>query len=329
MKYTLAIPILLFISTALIFLVQSLMRPLIRTVLAGEDIYALKVDSTRYKILRILHMLLTVVYTSVTSSSLALFDCSQESDGQYYLDVDPSIRCYTNEWYHDVPYSVAAICVYVIGIPLYFFAIYFFHHQTTRTTPFWTSLQKICGKIVSVERHYKKEYQFFAVIQLFQKLCVVATGMFFTRYGYAEFSIVSKSLLTDDCRYKGLQTILTLTILLGSLLTYVRFKPYAYDLLNRMEMVSIISSTVILGFGLAFLDDLNSAMRSALTVFILAVIFGFSAVIFGASVYEIKTSVRERMNSKKEMNDCPVVGRGNMLTTDRSNAQSARTALFR
>ncbi|KAI9138145.1 hypothetical protein BKA69DRAFT_820454 [Paraphysoderma sedebokerense] len=75
------------------------------------------------------NVLMPLIYMTVTSYSLALFDCTKESDGVYYLDADTSLTCFDEWWIADLGIGVAAVIVYVIGIPLYSCIIFLLIHQ--------------------------------------------------------------------------------------------------------------------------------------------------------------------------------------------------------
>ncbi|KAI9135819.1 hypothetical protein BKA69DRAFT_387330 [Paraphysoderma sedebokerense] len=169
--------------------------------------------------------------------------------------------------------------VYVIGIPAYFFIIYYLQYQSHANSSNFRTLKKICSTVVAVEHQYKSDYQFFMVIQLLQKLCLVAAGMFFTRY-------------------KGLQTVITVALLSLTLEMYRKFKPYKQEMLNTAEMLSVLSSIIVLALGLAFLDDISNGIRSVLTVVILSIIAGFTIFIAVVSIHLIKEKIKTAFNSR-------------------------------
>ncbi|KNC48723.1 uncharacterized protein AMSG_00498, partial [Thecamonas trahens ATCC 50062] len=60
-----------------------------------------------------------LLYIPLSRSSLILFDCSRLADGNYYLDADLGRRCFDAAWLRLLPLGLIAVCIYVIGIPLY------------------------------------------------------------------------------------------------------------------------------------------------------------------------------------------------------------------
>ncbi|KAI9140027.1 hypothetical protein BKA69DRAFT_592450 [Paraphysoderma sedebokerense] len=170
---------------------------------------------------RIFNALLSILFANLATKSLGLFDCTLEQDGYYYLDADASMRCYSDQWNAAVPYGLAGIIVYVIGIPLYYSALLYVIYQKSYQGTFWRQAKEVVPKIMTFEHIYKPEKQRFILVQLLQKFCLIVVSMFFS----------SRT---------GLQIVLTQAILLVCLLLYFRFKPYKYTVLNILEVASII-----------------------------------------------------------------------------------------
>lgn len=58
--------------------------------------------------------------------ALLLFDCSKDvTTGQYFLETDPNIQCFTTSgvWSQMVAPGVFCICLYVLGVPIILAAI--------------------------------------------------------------------------------------------------------------------------------------------------------------------------------------------------------------
>ncbi|KAI9136639.1 hypothetical protein BKA69DRAFT_1101687 [Paraphysoderma sedebokerense] len=54
-----------------------------------------------FALLRGFNTILTFIYLIVASKSLSFFDCTKEADGYSYLDSDPGLRCYEEEWWNE------------------------------------------------------------------------------------------------------------------------------------------------------------------------------------------------------------------------------------
>ncbi|KAI9139080.1 hypothetical protein BKA69DRAFT_697863 [Paraphysoderma sedebokerense] len=90
MKLTLALPLVLVPSVIILFLLYQYSRKLFMWII-GIAKYQDQTSSIIFKVIRVFHMLIILLYTSVTSSSLALFDCTKEADGFYYLGISCTI----------------------------------------------------------------------------------------------------------------------------------------------------------------------------------------------------------------------------------------------
>ncbi|KAI9140024.1 hypothetical protein BKA69DRAFT_592062 [Paraphysoderma sedebokerense] len=232
---------------------------------------------------RVYNSLLSIVFATVTTKALGLFDCTLEDDGFYYLDADNSVKCYTDDWYKEVPYAIAGIMVYVVGIPLYFSIMLYLLYQKKNDGLKWKNAKKVVSNVMDYDRIYKEEQQTFVVVQLFQKLSLIVISMFFTRH-------------------TGLQVVLTQTVLLISLMLYLKYKPYNYPILNILEISSAVCSVLVLGLGLPFhVDRAKISGQTGLIIAMLFLIFAFIFAVICASVYEIQSKVRERVKSFRVM----------------------------
>ncbi|KAI9146177.1 hypothetical protein BKA69DRAFT_1232 [Paraphysoderma sedebokerense] len=87
--------------------------PLGRTRLRIDKDELLKRQKEKFLIaVRAFNLVLSFLYIVVSQKALALFDCTQEADGEFYLDADPSLVCYRQWWYDTYPFAFAAVmCV--------------------------------------------------------------------------------------------------------------------------------------------------------------------------------------------------------------------------
>ncbi|KAI9137305.1 hypothetical protein BKA69DRAFT_928817 [Paraphysoderma sedebokerense] len=236
---------------------------------------------------KVLHTLLNILYVHVTTSSLSLFDCYQSPDGYYYLEADPSLRCYETWYIHDLPYAIVGTCIYVIGIPLYFSAIYFLLHQKRYTTRFFKESRLLLEELMTSDKNYKREYQFYGVLQLYHKLAVILVNVFLTKY-------------------EGFQIIFTQVLLLIWLQLFLRYRPFISDTLNRLEISSHICILSVLGAGLPFrLDGLDpgNPLQKVLVVFITLVICGFIFLVLIATLGEVWSKLKQSKESRGQKNE--------------------------
>ncbi|KAI9139300.1 hypothetical protein BKA69DRAFT_1086357 [Paraphysoderma sedebokerense] len=90
----------------------------------------------------------------------------------------------------------------------------------------------------------------------------------------------------------------------------LRYQPYEFQILNRFDTFSNVSSMIVLGFGLPFrMDNFNPVLQTALMVFILilicsVIVVGIGAVslecykYFGLIKSNIRSSKMEKLASK-------------------------------
>ncbi|KAI9137310.1 hypothetical protein BKA69DRAFT_1098687 [Paraphysoderma sedebokerense] len=229
-------------------------------------------DKTEFQQLgRVLHTLLNILYVHVTTSSLSLFDCYQSPDGHHYLEADSSLRCYEAWYVQDMPYAILGTCIYVVGIPLYFSAVYFILHQTWYTSKFWQKSKQTLEELMTFDKNYKREYQFYGVLQLYHKLAVIMVNVFLTRYA-------------------SIQIVFTVGLLLIWLQLFILYRPYIHDTLNRLEVLSHISIILVLGAGLPFrFNELvsGSSLQKFFVVFIIFIICGFIILVLVVALGEV------------------------------------------
>ncbi|KAI9136208.1 hypothetical protein BKA69DRAFT_185859 [Paraphysoderma sedebokerense] len=274
MKASLVIPLALF-SLVVIFLkswrlVASITRRTSRgTAKINDDV------SDTVLCVKVFNVLLSIVFITVVESALALFDCTQEEDGRYYLDADPSLQCYQKWYYEDVPIATLAVILYVIGIPLYFFGLLYSTYQARFHSRVWVKLKTFSQKVLLSDKLYRAEHQYFVFVQFLQKLAFVVINMFFTRYVI-------------------LQSTLMIFVLAAVFLIYAFKKLYTNNSLNRLELSSIATTFIVLNLGQTFRADYlrTAEQRLAFAIFILVLVLGYLVVVFFYGVYEFLQVVR-------------------------------------
>ncbi|KAI9143976.1 hypothetical protein BKA69DRAFT_1057483 [Paraphysoderma sedebokerense] len=220
---------------------------------------------------------LSVLYVHLAAKSLSLFDCTFEEDGKAYLDDEVSLVCYTDWWYQDLPFGIASMLIYVIGIPLYFGLLCFLYYQTKFRGGSWDKWKRISRGILHGDGDFKPEFQYFIILQLFQKLSIVAISIFFSQF-------------------IGLQIVFTIISLLTIQMIYSKYDPYVHQTLNSLEKMSMTCSILVLAFGLPFrTDGFNLGhYRAGLVFVILSIIFGFILAVFGVILNDIRLSLVRR-----------------------------------
>ncbi|KAI9136862.1 hypothetical protein BKA69DRAFT_78336 [Paraphysoderma sedebokerense] len=290
MKVTLLLPVIFIGILAIIAIMNSSLMRKARSAIGATSSFYLRYQYKRpdkltewraqtelyYLLLRGFHALLIFLYVTVTSKTLSFFDCTLEGDSFYYLDADRSLRCYEPWWYDNLPFALAGLLFYVVGIPVYFLAVFFFLYQERRDGAFWMKWKDIVKEAVSRNSFFKDEYQYFIFIQLMQKLFMISVKQFFTRY-------------------TTLQILLTIFLCLFAYATYWRYKPYNHMTLNYLEILSVVSSGLILGFGLLLYNQEfpSEKNRFVISILLLLLIFGFFCAVAVAVILEFHSRLKD------------------------------------
>ncbi|KAI9138582.1 hypothetical protein BKA69DRAFT_1040787 [Paraphysoderma sedebokerense] len=152
LRATLFLPI-FFIAIA--FLLSNLMLAIewIRYKLLGSKEASPERTQKKNEVFKSFNAILLFLYASVATSALGHFDCLLDIDGKYYLDRDASLKCFDSAWNADLPFVISAIWVVAV-------------------------------RIMRFDEFYHPDRQFFVLINLLQKLALVAAGVYFTEYEF-------------------------------------------------------------------------------------------------------------------------------------------------
>lgn len=82
--------------------------------------------SFRYAIIKFIVIFMNLSYLSLIPKAFELFDCTAQQDGTYTLDAQPSLECFTSDWWIQlqVP-AIMLLMLYGVGIPCFFLYILF------------------------------------------------------------------------------------------------------------------------------------------------------------------------------------------------------------
>lgn len=176
---------------------------------------------------RVIHVVLYISYLNFIKSSVNIFDCTAGLDGYAYLDADPSFRCYTEEWQRRVPLAIAGLCLFVIGIPLYFMSLLYFkyHPKVDKTVKSWST------ELLTFGHSYKQEAYYFIVIQLIMKTVLVCSNAFLS--GRPALQVVSAYAIFEI-----------------DFILHLYLRPYVSNELNIFHAVSNCCAMLVLLLGL-------------------------------------------------------------------------------
>jgi len=90
--------------------------------MADDDTMRNRRQRYRQMLWRVILFTLFLIYPSMSAKVLSMFVC-YEVDNVSYLRVDFNLLCFDSQWYTYMPYAIAGVAVYPVGIPLFFFAI--------------------------------------------------------------------------------------------------------------------------------------------------------------------------------------------------------------
>lgn len=202
-----------------------------------------------------------VAFVFLASSSFEIFDCTKnESDGLYYLDSEPSVRCgwphapndtASQSWLDIYQIALFTMFFYVIGIFLLFAVLLFMVRDSLdEETP-----REILGFFYF---RYEKKWFAYELVQLFKKAALAG--------------ILS---LMVDGNTSLIARKTSCSIMVVTLITLMHFYAAPYESSNLDNMMSMMLATefMLLFSGLVFLTDkLSSTFRTALQIINIIVI---------------------------------------------------------
>lgn len=134
---------------------------------------------------RVFLIALKMMYINVAQRSLELFNCTyNEVTNEYIFQPQTSRKCFENWWYQLLPWSIAGILIYVIGIP----ALYVFLFLKRRKYLKMKAEHRNQSQQFIVRVTYKKNCEFhesaryWDAVLMVQSLGLVSCQMFFTQY---------------------------------------------------------------------------------------------------------------------------------------------------
>ncbi|KAI9141342.1 hypothetical protein BKA69DRAFT_416754 [Paraphysoderma sedebokerense] len=229
--------------------------------------------------IRVFHVVLYISYLNFLKSSVNVFDCTVGLDGNAYLDADPSFRCYTEEWQKRVPLAIAGLCLFVIGIPLYFTSLLYFkyHPKVDKTVKSWST------ELLTFGHSYKQEAYCFVVIQLIMKAMLVCSNIFLS--GRPALQIVSAYV------YFEIEFFL-----------HIYLRPYVSNELNILHAVSNCCGMLVLLLGLfhdqtSFADWISSESKGfAVGLLLVMIVAVYTSAVVSSLVYYFVARKFKRMD---------------------------------
>ena len=138
---------------------------------------------------------LYVLYFVLARSALEVFDCSKNALGEWRLDADFAILCWTEgeDQLQLVPYAICSVIFYVVGIPLTFLCVvlmkrkdvirdqWLYMHSmghVKESNPLWF----FRSRYNKLYRNFHPTAYYWKFVLLMRKLGLVVVGLFFDKY---------------------------------------------------------------------------------------------------------------------------------------------------
>ena len=179
--------------------------------------------------LAIYHLFIQVMYVALCTWILGYFSCKQFGSSRVVMVKEPAISCADDEYLRQMPYFVLGIIVYVLGIPLYFLALYTMRSQTK-----YLNLKKFATFLLYTKTSdYRENGQYVLAVHLGLKCLMVTCQAFLNNI-----------------------TILQAMIIILLVFTYLGFllhaKPYLKPQHNVIDIMCQICSIITLTCGILF-----------------------------------------------------------------------------
>jgi hypothetical protein len=203
--------------------------------------------------------MLFLIYPAISSVVLRLYVCKSIDDG-WYLLTDLRISCYTDTWSLYAYASIAAIALYPVGIPAFFFVLLW---RNSRAEGGGLSNERIKAQLGFLYAGYQQNLWWFELVDTFHKLFLTSVLAFFPKssqlpigmcivIGYLIIHLRLNPYLrpSDDALHLLAQVELFMLLLAGYIFTYLQTNVYSStdDL-----MISIALIIICIGFVIAFL----------------------------------------------------------------------------
>ncbi|TNV74929.1 hypothetical protein FGO68_gene8072 [Halteria grandinella] len=179
----------------------------------------------------ILIIILFLIHPTVTKEMFSIFNCKMIDNVQRLL-IDLETVCYEGD-HKFIAYWIAApsILIYSIGIPTFGFAILMKKKNQLEAA----SIKRQYGFLYN---GYKEGFsQYWEMIVIYRKVILVFIQIFLAQRG------------------KVTQALITLLFLVFCIVLLKKYEPYSKSYLNRLELMSLLTSALSVYFGLYFISS--------------------------------------------------------------------------
>ena len=236
-------------------------------------IEALRVHTVHTLFDAVVFMVAPLLYVPMARATLTLFDCARlDSSADWVVDSDPGVACFDSDWWEVAPIGIAAVVLYLFGIPLYFGVCL----ARNRVNLFSPSITQRYGPLY---RLYRRAYYWGGVADLGRRLGLVSVAVFF-----------SSSQLV-------LIGLMVLIVSMSTLLV-LRYQPYYFPILNALDvrLSTVLFGLLLVGAGSYAERQTQSGENLFLAVTIILV-FALVVIAIHGLVREILQIVGDRRNT--------------------------------
>ncbi|CAG9330610.1 unnamed protein product [Blepharisma stoltei] len=211
-------------------------------------IYRKTLNSFKNDLISTIVILLFLFHPNLVKSMFAVFSCRQIDEGEYWLVQDLDIRCWDRgHVFYSLAVAVPSMIIWGIGIPTV--SLYFL----------WRNKRKLDSISVRLQfgflfNGYKAKSYYWEFIILYRKILIVCCSVFLANVN------------------TSIQALTVMILLLLCLYYQSVVQPYDGDVLNKMEIRSILVAAVTIYCGLYYLTgSLDSFSKTAFFILICAV----------------------------------------------------------
>jgi cysteine-rich repeat protein len=222
---------------------------------AGNEAAFKSLRHSRQALVNAFILILTLLHMVLASSSLQLFDCTPRNAlGQSFLDSAPAKQCYGKWWFRRVPFAVAGVILYALGIPFFigYLSWKLQRMKKLKSAVFRRYFSSFSGK-------YRRELPAWESVVMIRELGVV----------------LSRSMFSD---VPMMQAVGGLASLVVGLTLHVQMRPLQEKRTNRLETALLSVCTAVL-FGGILLGGSNFPPGGIRQLTVVGTVIGF--IVFG------------------------------------------------
>ncbi|KAJ3437471.1 hypothetical protein M0812_16634 [Anaeramoeba flamelloides] len=224
---------------------------------------------------------LLILYLILALKIFEFFDCDYSSNlKKYIFQPEKSHYCFDDWWYQILPFVIIFMILYIIGIPIFFGIMLWYHSKKVNEKVFNQRLSLLYSR-------YKIEYFFWEIIIIFRKFFIVIFEIYLTNYPLV-------------------QIILLICCLLLSIIIQNIYKPYNTPHRNFYEFSLLTVTLFIFFISILFLTNektRNKDLYSKLADLVIIIFSTVLCILLIISFLEIKNRIKYNIKKSKTKNN--------------------------